>query len=215
MKTPKMLVSAVALVAPLFAQAALISSFEGSSIFTAQNGMSSSFVASPGVTEGAQAWRLTGSASSYVLAFQSYSGSIRTALGGNSAAAGSVITIDFTAQDSAPLFGNPPYPYAGLGLQLNGNAGSNIVLAERSVTFGNTGTFSWTLDSTAATFVRNSTSFFGLQFYRNSNLGVEDSIYVDNFTITAVPEPSSFAAIAAVGALGFAASRRRRRVTVA
>ena len=36
------------------------------------------------------------------------------------------------------------------------------------------------------------------------------AVSVDNFSLTAVPEPSSFAALAGLAGLGFAASRRRR-----
>jgi hypothetical protein len=122
--------------------------------------------------------------------------------------AGTTISIDF----SPVTVGSATY--AGLALQLSGSAGGNVNLGDKFVGIGSTGTLTWTLDSAAATYINGSTGLFGLQFYRNSNLGAADSIYVDNFqvNVTPVPEPSSFAAIAAVGALGFAATRRRRRV---
>ncbi len=40
--------------------------------------------------------------------------------------------------------------------------------------------------------------------------GASATIRFDTFTITAIPEPSAFAGLAGLGALGFAASRRRR-----
>ncbi len=41
--------------------------------------------------------------------------------------------------------------------------------------------------------------------------GTNNSVRFDTFTITAIPEPSAFAALAGLGALGLAATRRRRR----
>ena len=40
-----------------------------------------------------------------------------------------------------------------------------------------------------------------------------DYIFVENSTIAAIPEPSTYAALAGLGVLGFAAYRRRRRQT--
>jgi hypothetical protein len=48
----------------------------------------------------------------------------------------------------------------------------------------------------------------GFGLYTNNRSGI---LRFDTFTITAVPEPSSFAALAGLGALGFVAARRRRR----
>jgi hypothetical protein len=178
MKPQKTISLAVAFLAPLFAQAALIDSFEDTTVFTNGGAFTPAFVTAPGVTHGSKAWELVGSATSYVLAFQSFSGTMRTALGGDAAAEGATITIDFR-----PV-GSEPATFAGLALQLSGSAGSNLDLGNKFVGLNSTGTVSWTLDAAAAAFVRNSTGFFGLQFYRNSNLGATDPVYVDNFTLT-------------------------------
>lgn len=45
----------------------------------------------------------------------------------------------------------------------------------------------------------------------NNALGTSHSLRIDTFTISAIPEPSSYAALAGLGMLGFAATRRRRR----
>lgn len=55
---------------------------------------------------------------------------------------------------------------------------------------------------------------FGLEFYASvNNIGTavtSGQMYFDNFSVTAIPEPSTYAALAGLGALGLACWRRRR-----
>lgn len=58
------------------------------------------------------------------------------------------------------------------------------------------------------------TSGFNYELFMNSNLGAEliaGTASMDNFSLTAVPEPSTYAAIAGGLMLGFAAWKRRRQ----
>ncbi len=79
----------------------------------------------------------------------------------------------------------------------DGTAARTLVqsISATSVTIGNSG-------------FNQSTFFAG--FGGGNNSGTNIAAF-DNFSVTAIPEPSAFAALAGLGALGFASSRRRRR----
>jgi hypothetical protein len=57
----------------------------------------------------------------------------------------------------------------------------------------------------------NSFNFNRLGFLAGSGLDA-DQVVLSNLSLTAIPEPSSFAALAGLGAIGLVASRRRRSV---
>lgn len=67
---------------------------------------------------------------------------------------------------------------------------------------------SWTADAPSA-------NGFNMETFMNANLGsslAAGTAFMDNFSVSAVPEPSSFAALAGLAVLGLAATRRRARV---
>jgi hypothetical protein len=74
------------------------------------------------------------------------------------------------------------------------------------------GTIGSLIDSIAATTLTSAalyaddSLFAGFRGFASNGLGA-----VDNFAISQIPEPSAFAALAGLGVLGLAASRRRRR----
>jgi hypothetical protein len=59
----------------------------------------------------------------------------------------------------------------------------------------------------------NVTNGFNFEVFGNSNLAASlsaGSVYADNFSVSAIPEPSTYAAFAGLGALGLAIWRRRQ-----
>jgi hypothetical protein len=74
------------------------------------------------------------------------------------------------------------------------------------------GTVGTLIDSIAATTLTSAalyadaSLYAGFRGFASNGLGA-----VDNFAISQIPEPSAFAALAGLGVLGLAASRRRRR----
>jgi hypothetical protein len=69
------------------------------------------------------------------------------------------------------------------------------------------GTGNLTITGTALSALSGNITAFGIY----GNNGSSATTRFDTYTITAIPEPSSFAALAGLGALGLVASRRRRR----
>jgi len=75
-------------------------------------------------------------------------------------------------------------------------------------------TFSPTTQWTAGA----ATGGFNFEIFGNSNLAgaiSAGSVYADNFAVSAIPEPSTYAAVAGLGALGLAFWRRHRKAAVA
>jgi hypothetical protein len=101
-------------------------------------------------------------------------------------------------------------------LRISWDASSHLLSSSYSFDNGATfdllrGSYSvsgWTADAP--------TSGFNFEIFMNSNLGSEltaGSAYLDNFSVSAVPEPSTYAAIAGGLMLGFAVWRRRKART--
>ncbi len=106
-------------------------------------------------------------------------------------------------------------------LQLSWDATAQILDAAYSLNgteFSSVATFNpvtgWT-NSAPETSVDNGFNFGVFGNADTSNAIVAGSIYVDNFSVSAVPEPSTYAAIVGAAFLGFAVWHRRRSRTVA
>ncbi|HVT73199.1 MAG TPA: PEP-CTERM sorting domain-containing protein [Lacunisphaera sp.] len=101
-------------------------------------------------------------------------------------------------------------------LQLTWNAGAQTLAAAYSFdnsTFTPVATFHPTTEwdnSAPATAVSNGFNF-GVFVNSDTTAAISSgSVYADNFSVSAVPEPSTYAAFAGLGALGLAFWRRRR-----
>lgn len=103
---------------------------------------------------------------------------------------------------------------AGSGFTTLGLEG-NVFTASTQTTAGQLGSIvNQAMTSTlvlAAPLANGSSITFGWVFGNGAGTGANAHVAVDNITITAIPEPSSFAAFAGLAALGGAALRRRRR----
>ncbi|HVZ65965.1 MAG TPA: PEP-CTERM sorting domain-containing protein [Lacunisphaera sp.] len=106
-------------------------------------------------------------------------------------------------------------------LQLTWNASAQTLAAAYSFdksTFTPVATFHPTTEwdnSTPATAVSNG---FNFGVFANSDTTAaisSGSVYADNYSVSAVPEPSTYAAFAGLGALGLAFWRRRQKTAVA
>lgn len=98
-------------------------------------------------------------------------------------------------------------------LRMSWNASTQILATSYSLdgtTFNSVSNFNPISDWASAT----TSNGFNFGLFGNSNLTtgniVTGNVYADNFSVSAVPEPSTYAAIAGVMALGVAAWRRRR-----
>lgn len=99
-------------------------------------------------------------------------------------------------------------------LRMSWNASTQILATSYSLdgtTFNSVSNFNPISDWASAT----TSNGFNFGLFGNSNLTsgniVSGSVYADNFSISAVPEPSTYAAIAGLGALGLAFWRKRRK----
>ncbi len=102
-------------------------------------------------------------------------------------------------------------------LQLSWDAGSQILSSAYSLdgsSFTSVSTFNpvtgWS-NASPSTEVSNGFNFgvFGTSTLTNGTIA-SGVVYADNFSVSAVPEPSTYAAIAGLGALGLAFWRKRR-----
>ena len=100
-------------------------------------------------------------------------------------------------------------------LRLTWDAGAQTLAAAYSLdgsSFASVATFlpvsQW--DNTGGGNVSNG---FNFEVFGNSNIAGAvsvGSVYADNFAVSAIPEPSTYAALAGLGALGLAFWRRRQ-----
>nr|MCU0793809.1 PEP-CTERM sorting domain-containing protein [Opitutaceae bacterium] len=124
-------------------------------------------------------------------------------------------TLDLSALTGASKFNINLWSLSGTGPDVNGAA----------INFDNAQNYSWVLASTtggvtgfsSADFQINVAALNGTAGFSNAlnsgtfELGVVGNDLVLNYA-AAIPEPSAFAALAGVAALGFVGGRRRRRV---
>jgi hypothetical protein len=201
MKFSTILTVSLATASAVVAQAVVVDSFEGSTTFVVSAPFTSAFSA-VGVTDGASSLEFSTVTGGFAAAMSSFDGSLQPALLGATS-----LSIDVTSITSAATF-------LGVDIHLNGSGGFKA-LGSQFLPVNSTGTLTWNLDSAAQSLVAASTgpgSFFGLQVYFNSNLAGSDLVYLDN--LSAVPEPSTYAAIAGALALGVAVLRRRSKTSV-
>lgn len=102
-------------------------------------------------------------------------------------------------------------------LRMNYDGTSKILGTEYSVDGGNTflagSSFSLTGAQVGISAPYN--NGFGLEFYASASAGLAinaGQLTFDNFAVSAIPEPSTYAALAGLGALGLAFWHRRRKV---
>lgn len=177
----------------------LIDSFEGSTIFSGQNGASTSFSTVTGVTDGSNSWALTNLGAGENEYFQSFDSSLKTSLLGATG-----IEISFFAETVSGTF-------AGLRMDINGTGGFQQIPAIFPGSVNNQFNIFIPIDSAGQTIIANSQGagdFLGIQFYLNSDFAASDTLYVDN--VIAVPEPQTFALLAGFASLALVALRRRR-----
>lgn len=163
-----------------------------------QSGHTSSFSNSVGVTEGTHSLQVGNVSSGYTLFIQSFNAAIRNGLLGQNA-----ITLDVNRSN---IIGAN---YFEIDVQLNGGAGPALTLGTISAPVAGTNTLTWNLNATQQSYISNSTNYFGLQLYVNTD-ATGGTFTIDK--MQAIPEPSTALLLAiSTGAL-FLLRQRTKKV---
>jgi len=99
----------------------------------------------------------------------------------------------WTAPGASFNFTSPVFSNTGGGAAVNGN-----VAGLKSGRGGTVTGLSWAASST-----------LWIRWIENNDAGNDHGLAIDDFTFSAVPEPSEYAALAGAGLIGFAVWRRR------
>ncbi len=103
--------------------------------------------------------------------------------------------------------------FTNVHLRLSWDAGTQVLNSSYSFDGGSYTTLA-TYNPVAQWTAGAATGGFNFEIFGNSNMAAAistGSVYADNFSVSAIPEPSTYAALAGLGALGLAFWRRRRQ----